>query len=145
MGDVDAGEAGGITVQKEKDAGVMYDHQNPASSTKENSLKLDPHGFPLQPQPTSDPMGKTYADQHRLRSDVAHRSIELESMVETVRIDTSVASIISESVYAGSDCMSAFTLTRPKRLEAALIVDRMLRTCLFQKPCTSQYRRHHTA
>lgn len=58
MGDLEEEHAPEIAVKREKDSSV-HDEQNVTNTNKANGLKLDPHGFPLQPQPTSDPMGKT--------------------------------------------------------------------------------------
>lgn len=37
-------------------AGAKHDENG--NYANEVSLKLDPHGFPLRPQPSDDPMGK---------------------------------------------------------------------------------------
>lgn len=44
-----------ISPQNEKDVAVQEERE---SGDKATGMKLDPHGFPLQPQPTSDPRGR---------------------------------------------------------------------------------------
>ena len=45
---------GEIAVQDEKDVAI---HDAGSGSDKATGLKLDPHGLPLRPQPSSDPRG----------------------------------------------------------------------------------------
>ena len=38
-----------------KEGVIEHDENSPEGSS--HALKLDPHGFPLRPQPTDDPLG----------------------------------------------------------------------------------------
>ena len=41
--------------EKDSKNGVQHEEHDPTTSGRE--AKLDPHGYPLRPQPSDDPMG----------------------------------------------------------------------------------------
>ena len=92
---------GEIAMQSEKHVAIQDDGN---SSEKANALKLDPHGLPLQPQPSSDPKGMvTDANGSPMTRLTYNRPIELEQMVQALGLVPGLDVVLLEPVNPSCD------------------------------------------
>ena len=92
----------------EKDSEVDFKnttkHDEAALSDSSVAPKLDPHGFPLRPQPSDDPLGIQIQSIPALNCFMltAHRSSQLEPVAEALGPSPSLFPCFSWSILSGS-------------------------------------------
>ena len=85
----------------------LSEHQDETIKSEASPApKLDPHGYPLRPQPTDDPKGIKGHSLYKEIDLIVYRSSQLEPMAESMGPLPSRFSRFPRSLHAGCYCES---------------------------------------